>query len=62
MQQLEVNIQCPHCWQAQTVFVDPSTQELRHRVDCQICCQPIEFDVCIEEGQISSLRVDEDWA
>jgi len=41
-----VEVRCPTCGAATTIFADPSggtTQELIE--DCQVCCNPIAFHV-----------------
>nr|WP_251068327.1 CPXCG motif-containing cysteine-rich protein [Marinobacter sp. C7] len=44
-----VLIQCPYCWEALDISVDPSVAEQEYVEDCQVCCQPILLHVTIDE-------------
>jgi hypothetical protein len=46
------SIQCPYCGERFETLVDTATGSATYIEDCQICCQPIEFE----------LRVDSDGA
>ncbi|MEO8218724.1 MAG: CPXCG motif-containing cysteine-rich protein [Acidobacteriota bacterium] len=52
---MQTMISCPYCGETNTVLVDPtggSTQ--RYVEDCQVCCQPWEVMVTVdEEGDVS---------
>ena len=48
-----VRIRCPYCGETFTVLVDCSVTGQCYIEDCQICCQPIEMDVSIEDDTIS---------
>lgn len=41
------NVQCPYCGEFFDVFVDCSSAQQNYIEDCQVCCQPILFDVSI---------------
>ncbi|MGD9546073.1 MAG: CPXCG motif-containing cysteine-rich protein [Candidatus Krumholzibacteriia bacterium] len=46
-----VDIQCPCCWQAIEVLVDPSVPFQEYVEDCQVCCRPLVMTVqVLEEG------------
>ncbi|WP_417217555.1 CPXCG motif-containing cysteine-rich protein [Alcanivorax sp.] len=47
---LPVTVQCPHCWEAIEVLVDPSVEEQEYVEDCQVCCQPLLFAVAVPFG------------
>jgi len=38
-------IQCPYCGERFDTRVDPGSGTTTYIEDCQICCQPIEFDL-----------------
>jgi hypothetical protein len=54
----EHSIQCPYCWELQTVFIDPSVAEQTYVEDCHVCCQPILLRVRCEADilHIEALR------
>ncbi len=56
---LDTPIQCPHCWESQTLLVDPGEEHQRYIQDCQICCRPIAFELTLDEFGIKWLNVDE---
>jgi len=46
---------CPHCWEQSTLFVDVTASGEQVFVqDCEVCCNPIEFTVVVEDGEIRS--------
>jgi len=46
---------CPHCLQHSAVTITLLPGRHRFVEDCQVCCEPIEFDVVVREGEIESL-------
>jgi hypothetical protein len=41
-----IDVPCPHCGAATTLFVDPSAGTRQEFIeDCQVCCRPIVFRV-----------------
>lgn len=51
-------VECPYCGQRFYIFVDISAGDQRYLEDCQICCQPIEFRISIEEGEVQEILAD----
>ncbi len=47
-----VLIQCPYCWEALDISVDPSVAEQEYVEDCQVCCQPILLRVVFDDNLI----------
>ena len=47
----QTEIQCPYCGERNTVFIDCSESEQEYIEDCQVCCRPIRFNVCITENE-----------
>jgi hypothetical protein len=35
---------CPHCWENQLKMIDPSIEKQNFIEDCEVCCNPLEFD------------------
>lgn len=44
----EVTVECPYCGERFTSFLDPSAAEQEYIEDCQICCNPIVFEVRVD--------------
>jgi hypothetical protein len=56
-------VQCPYCGESFDTVVDPSSGSTSYIEDCQVCCQPIEFNLEVasgeteDEGALVSLKV-----
>jgi hypothetical protein len=49
-------VECPYCGESFEAAVDASAGSTRYVEDCQICCQPIEFDLDVDHaGALQSL-------
>ncbi len=49
----EKRIDCPYCGETIDVLIDSSVPHQNYIEDCQVCCQPITFDVTVApEGQV----------
>jgi len=44
------NIQCPYCGESIEVLIDCSIEYQNYIEDCQVCCQPINFDVSVNHS------------
>ena len=58
----EEKIDCPYCGETITILVDTSVPEQDYIEDCQVCCQPIEFNVLVTqtgEFQLNAKHQDE---
>jgi transcription elongation factor Elf1 len=43
--------QCPHCWEQVSVLVDVSQSFQTYIEDCEVCCNPIQFQIqCSEQN------------
>ena len=42
---IEHYFDCPYCWQKQLKMIDPSIDIQNFIEDCEVCCNPIEFDI-----------------
>jgi len=49
---IEHYFQCPHCFEEISMLVDPSVRRQEYIEDCEVCCNPIEIQVEMEEGEI----------
>lgn len=47
-----VLVQCPYCWEALDISVDPSVAEQEYVEDCQVCCQPILLRVTFDDNLV----------
>ena len=55
---IEYFFDCPHCWQNQIKVIDPSIEEQNFIEDCEVCCNPLEFKLKLENNLIESFSVD----
>jgi hypothetical protein len=53
---IDVDVQCPYCWENFILLVDTSVESQEYVEDCEICCRPIDFSVEIEAS--GEVRVD----
>lgn len=42
---LEKEFTCPYCWENQSRLFDPSILNQNFIEDCEVCCNPIEFNL-----------------
>jgi transcription elongation factor Elf1 len=54
----EKRISCPYCGEKIVVVVDTSAGSQSYIEDCQVCCQPIQITVEIDDGVLQSINVD----
>ena len=55
---IEHYFNCPHCWQNQLKIIDPSVREQSFIEDCEVCCNPLEFNLRVENNVIEIFSVD----
>ena len=53
---LEHFFQCPSCLAEISMLVDPSVSSQKYIEDCEVCCNPIEVQITIEENEIVSFE------
>lgn len=42
--------QCPYCWEQVSVLVDVSQTSQTYIEDCEVCCNPIQFQIqCLDQ-------------
>ena len=50
---------CPHCWERVSILVDLSLNGRQAFVeDCEVCCNPLAFEVAIAGGEVAELSVE----
>ena len=47
----EFFFQCPYCWEQISMIFDKSVYKDSYIEDCEVCCNPIEFTVKVQEGE-----------
>lgn len=45
--------QCPYCWETISMLVDVLIEQQQYVEDCEVCCNPIEISISIDEGNVS---------
>mgnify|MGYP002414137238 CR=1 FL=1 len=53
--------QCPYCWEQVSVLVDLSISQQHYIEDCEVCCNPTEFQIqcsglVLERFQVQSIE------
>ena len=54
----ERSIHCPYCGETLQIVVDASGGSQSYVEDCQVCCQPMQITIDVDDGELQSLRVD----
>ena len=47
---------CPHCWENISVLLDPSVENQSYTEDCEICCNPIDFQVQFNQRELQNFQ------
>jgi transcription elongation factor Elf1 len=50
--------QCPHCWEEISMLIDLSVSRQSYIEDCEICCNPIQLTVTIQNGEIAGFQAE----
>jgi Cysteine-rich CPXCG len=45
-------VQCPYCGESYDTQVDPTAGSASYVEDCQVCCQPIEFNLEVDSAGV----------
>ena len=59
---IEHYFDCPHCWENQLKMIDSSIEIQKFIEDCEVCCNPIEFDLVVKNNLIelfSAITIDQ---
>ena len=54
---IEHYFDCPHCWETQLKMIDPSVDEQNFIEDCEVCCNPLEFNLSVINNNLESFSV-----
>jgi transcription elongation factor Elf1 len=54
---IEYYFDCPHCWENQLKLIDPSAEIQNFIEDCEVCCNPLEFDIRVVNNNLESFSV-----
>ena len=54
---IEYYFVCPCCWENQLKMIDPSVNEQNFIEDCEVCCNPLQFDIILKNNHILSFSV-----
>ena len=54
---LEHYFDCPHCWENQLKMIDSSISNQSFIEDCEVCCNPLEFNLTLSENKLTSFSV-----
>jgi|MEHZ01.5.fsa_nt_MEHZ011492600.1_2 transcription elongation factor Elf1 len=54
---IEAYFDCPHCWENQLKMIDPSISNQTFIEDCETCCNPLEFNIQVQENIVQSFDV-----
>ena len=49
--------QCPHCWEEISMFIDYSQKHQDYIEDCEVCCNPIQLIISIENYKFTGIQV-----
>ncbi|WP_455170148.1 CPXCG motif-containing cysteine-rich protein [Aegicerativicinus sediminis] len=53
----EYFFQCPHCWQEISVLIDLSVTEQQYIEDCEVCCNPIQFEITTDGENVVKFKI-----
>ena len=48
--------QCPYCWETISMLIDTSQTSQAYIEDCEVCCNPIQLDLKIENNVIIQIE------
>ena len=54
----EYFFQCPYCWEQISMLVDVSQINQSYIEDCEICCNPIQVSIKVENQEIVSFQAE----
>jgi len=44
--------QCPYCWERISMLIDVSQSQQTYIEDCEVCCNPIQLRIGVENEEI----------
>jgi transcription elongation factor Elf1 len=58
MLETTAELNCPHCGEPITLFVDLSVESQSYIEDCSVCCRPMQVSYSAEGGELQSIGVE----
>lgn len=52
----EYFFQCPYCWEEISMLLDYSLKHQNYIEDCEVCCNPIQLTISLENNEIISFK------
>ena len=52
----EYFFQCPYCWETVSMLIDTSQTSQSYIEDFEVCCNPIQLDLKIENNMIIQIE------
>ncbi|HAH37659.1 MAG TPA: CPXCG motif-containing cysteine-rich protein [Algoriphagus sp.] len=49
---IEHFFQCPYCFEEISMLLDPSVSRREYIEDCEVCCNPIQINLELEENEL----------
>ena len=49
---------CPYCFANVSVLVDVSVKSQQYIEDCERCCNPTEFTIEVEDGEVAAFSAE----
>jgi hypothetical protein len=53
----EFFFQCPYCWEEISMLIDFSQKHQDFIEDCEVCCNPIQLIIGIENYKINEIQI-----
>lgn len=53
----EYFFQCPYCWEEVSILLDKSIVSQTYVEDCEVCCNPLEFNVSFQNEELINFAV-----
>ena len=51
---IEYHFSCPYCFESGLKLVDFTIRSQNFIEDCEVCCNPIDFNIELQDGTITS--------
>ena len=56
MYMIEHHFTCPYCFEFESKLIDFSVKSQNFIEDCEVCCNPIEFNLELQNGIITAFE------
>ena len=54
----ERRIRCPYCGETINIIVDTSAGSQSYVEDCQVCCQPMQIFIDVDDGELQAVTAE----